>query len=334
MADIDLQDEDRAVFGRLSSTGHITHGLRRMMTQQWNQCNLCKQIIDDGRPAFAGYQENGDPSYVGACCAARLTELATPVYWSGTLDVSVEENQFLWRYMDFAKFVSMLHQRGLYFTRAGNFKDQFEGAAGLSSREIEWDQHYLDFFRSAIRTPPPGPLPPEKSAEEIDKEAEKLLEQLKGAYSNSRNLLVSCWHANDVESEALWQIYCPGSTPGLAIRTTVSGLWEATSDDPSSVIGRVHYMDFRKSFASGDQRIFCKRSSLRHEREVRAVLANDRLAPNEGRILACELGDLIEEVVVSPFAPSWFGDVVSETMLRFGRQFPMRHSEISEAPFY
>lgn len=331
---IELQQEDHAVFQRLSSTGHITHALRRVMTQQWNRCSVCKVTIDNRRPAFAGYQADGSPALVGACCSDRLTELSTPVYWSGTLDISIDENQSLWRYMDFSKFVSMLHQRGLYFTRAEKFSDRFEGAAGLSSRENEWDKHYLDFFRSAITTPPPGFSLPDKPEIEVVSEAAALLAQLKITYSQAKNLLVSCWHANDVESEALWQIYCPAATPGLAIRTSVSRLWDTTSSDRSSLVGRVHYMDFRKSFASGDQRIFCKRSSLSHEKEVRAILANDFRNPSDGKILDCDLDDLIEEVVISPFAPPWFGGVVKETVTRFGFKLRVRQSEISELPFY
>jgi hypothetical protein len=139
MSAIDFRPEDHAVFDRLKSTGRVTHGLRRMMTQKWNRCSSCNTPIEFGRPAFAGFGEDNSPAFVGACCSAQLMELATPVYWSGTLDLSINDNQLLWRYMDFAKFVSMLHEGGLYFARAGDFNDRFEGAAGLSSRESEWD---------------------------------------------------------------------------------------------------------------------------------------------------------------------------------------------------
>ncbi|WP_373083993.1 hypothetical protein [Sneathiella sp.] len=331
---IKLKTEDNAVFERLKSSGHITHDLRRVMTQQWNMCSICKQRIGEGRPAFGGYKEDKSPVLVGACCADSLAELATPVYWTGTLDLSIKDSQKLWRYMDFAKLMSMLHQGGLYFTRAENFKDRFEGAAGLSSREFEWDQHYLSFFRTALQTPPPGMVLQPKSEETIEIEAKMLLDQLKNAYSNARNSLVSCWHANDVESEALWHIYCPQETPGLAIQTTVSRLWDSVSEDQSSIVGRVHYLDYRKSFASGDQRIFCKRSSLSHEREVRAIISNDYQNPIIGKILKCELETLIEEIVISPYAPAWFKGVLTESISRFGYKINLRESELVDSPFF
>ena len=38
------------------------------------------------------------------------------------------ENERVWRYMDFTKLVSLLHSRTLYFARADKFDDPFEGS--------------------------------------------------------------------------------------------------------------------------------------------------------------------------------------------------------------
>jgi hypothetical protein len=76
---INIQRADQAVFNRLKSTGRITHGLRRVMTQQWNKCLICNHVVLGGRPVFAGYDAENTPLLVGACCAERLAELATPV---------------------------------------------------------------------------------------------------------------------------------------------------------------------------------------------------------------------------------------------------------------
>ena len=334
MSNIDIQPEDRAVFNRLKSTGRITHGLRRVMTQQWNQCATCNHLISEERPAFAGYHADGTPLLVGACCAVRLVELATPVYWTGTLNLSIEDSQPVWRYMDFAKFVAMLQQGGVYFPRADKLDDRFEGAVGLASREPDWDRFYLDFLRTAVTTAPPGHSQPELSEEHIERETRRLLKELKTAWSRARTLLVSCWHANSVESEALWRLYCPPPTPGLAIRTTVGRLWDATVHDASAIVGRVHYLDFRRSFAPGDQRIFCKRLSLSHEREIRVTLDNDGTSSLMGKTLACDLNALIDKVIISPFAPAWFGEVVSDAISKFGFAFEVQKSELLDEPFY
>jgi hypothetical protein len=319
----------------LKSTGRITHGLRRAITQQWNECVCCGNRALNGRPVFAGYDADNRPVLVGACCSGQLVELATPIYPTGTLNLSIDDVQPIWRYMDFAKFVAMLQQGGLYFPRADKLEDRFEGAVGLASREADWDRFYLDFFRKAVISPPPGYSPPVLSEEQIEKTAQRLLREMKSDALRIRSLLVSCWHANDVESEALWRLYCPPATLGVAIQSTVGRLWDATNQDTSAVVGRVHYLDFRHSFAGHQkERIFCKRLSLSHEREVRAILDNDHASPVAGRTLVCDLNALIIEVIISPFAPSWFTDVVSEVISKFGYSLHVRQSQLLDEPFY
>ena len=43
------------------------------------------------------------------------------------VDEELKEEQILWRYMDLAKFVSMLEQNTLWLARADTFKDRHEG---------------------------------------------------------------------------------------------------------------------------------------------------------------------------------------------------------------
>jgi hypothetical protein len=144
---IKIEREDQVVFDRLRSSGRISHELRHLMTVQWNACCVCRREVPEARPAFAaGYDSSGAPVFVGSCCGDRLAELATPVYWTGTLNLAVYDAQPLWRYMDFAKFTSMLLQRGLYFSRLDRLGDPFEGAAGLASRESQWGSALSQFL--------------------------------------------------------------------------------------------------------------------------------------------------------------------------------------------
>ncbi|PTQ79620.1 hypothetical protein [Nitrosomonas ureae] len=335
MGKIKILTEDRFVFDRLKSNGRITFELRRLMTQQWNICVSCNTQVEEGRPVFAGYNSQSIPLFVGACCAHKLHELATPVYWSGSLDLSLPDNVIVWRYMDLAKFLAILSQGGLYFPRAANLEDSFEGAFGLTRKESEWDNFYLDFFREAVITPPPGASMPNLSNEEVEKEAKRLLQNIKSFSLEVRNLLVSCWHRNESESEALWRLYCPPPVSGVAIRTTVGQLWNICSNENHAIVGKVHYMDFKRSFASiQNERIFQKRNSLNHEKEVRVVLQNDLKNPVYGKVLKCDLKSLVSEVVISPFAPSWLLGVLSSSIKKFGYSFDLKQSELLEQPFY
>lgn len=334
VTDIDIQPEDGAVFERTPSTGRITHRLRRLMTQQGNACSVCDRIIPRGRPAFARYEDNDTPLNVGACCGSRLNELATPIYIGSNLDLRVEDDQKLWRYMDFAKFTALLAQRCLYFPVASSFDDPFEGAAGLACRRDNWDRFYISFFKEAVRTVPGSEVRIPISDEIIESEARRLLGDLNRAALEARTRLVSYWHANNGESEALWRLYSPPNTIGVAVQTTVSALWNVLLAHPSGVVGRFHYLDYSRTCANLNDRIFFKRKSLSHEKEVRAVLANCQEKPIQGQLIACDLERLISCVVSSPFSPSWFRDVLRETITRFGFELPVQTSELLEEPFF
>jgi hypothetical protein len=336
MTGINITPDDQRVFDRLKSTGRITHSLKKLMTNQWNSCSACGGAIPKGRPVFAGYDIQANPIFVGVCCADHLSELASPTYWgvTHTLNIAVRDEQVLWRYMDFAKFLAMLKQKGLYFAKADRLEDPFEGAMGLARREEAWDSYYLEYFRRVVATPPPGSAVRDLSPQDIESSAQRLLEQLKAGNLKDRSSLVSCWHANTVESEALWRLYCPPSTAGVAIRTTARALWAATSEEPSAVVGRVHYVDFRTDYADLQERIFCKRLSLAHENEVRAVIQGNLDSSIGGRLVLCELASLIECVVVSPFAPPWFPEIAEDVTDRFGYNFEVRPSELLDQPFY
>jgi hypothetical protein len=332
---INIQAEDKAVFSRLESHGHITHKLRRLITQQWDKCSGCGSHIPAGRPAFAGYNLRCAPLFVGACCARELQELATPVYWSDKLNLSIGDNEAVWRYLDFAKFIAMLQQRGIYLSRADKFDDRFEGATGLAARQTSWDDSHLAFFRKLVVSPPEGYPIPEYTAEQVEAEANRLLKSMKGLALEARQFLVSCWHGGETEAEALWRLYSPVGTPSVAIRSTVGKLWDACAQNDEATVGRVHYVDFRRSFASiQNERIFQKRKSLSHEQEVRIVLPNEQRLQTEGKILACDLETLISEVVISPFAPSWLLDVISDVLKRYEYSLDLKQSELLEEPFF
>jgi hypothetical protein len=53
-----------------------------------------------------------------------------------------------------------------------------------------------------------------------------------------------------------------------------------------------------------------------------------------GKTLACDLNALIDKVIISPFAPAWFGEVVSDAISKFGFAFEVQKSELLDEPFY
>lgn len=283
--------------------------------------------------AYAGYAADGGARYVGACCLGEIHELATHVYWWWEADKRVEPSTVLWRYVDLAKFLQMLEEKSLFFSRADKFDDPFEGASGLASRQPEWDEFYLNFYRDAVRTPPPGGITPTEDV--VERTAQRLLTSLRqSAAHERRTTFVSCWHANSGESEALWRLYCPMGSTGVAIRTTADRLLRALAPSTQIKLGHVQYIDFRTSFAGLYDRIFWKRKSLSHEAEVRAVCTGNLSDEWSGLPVAVNLPTLIESIVPSPFAPAWFPTLLASLVRRFELEIPISDSELLAQPFF
>ena len=271
---------------------------------------------------------------MGDCCLAALSETAARYYWQARAYEIPENAATLWRYMDFAKFVGLLKDGSLYFARADTLGDRWEGAKGAITNKARWDEHYLEHFRDGYRYPPQG-VDFHLSEEQIDKEAHRLLGELRTSGEHSlRTSYVSCWHESRFESEALWRLYCPPQSSGIAVRTTFLRLRDSLGDDPHITIGRVQYIDFRLGFAGINDAIFRKRQSLSHEKEVRAVVSRRKEENALGISQPANLALLLERVVISPFAPAWFEGVLKATMARFGVEASTDASELTLEPFF
>lgn len=202
-----------------------------------------------------------------------------------------DPNTPVWRYMDFAKFVALLKSRSIYLTRVDRFTDPYEGTT--TPRTAAGIGQFLKNMGSAH-------------------DEAYVLNMLDAA---RRELFVSCWHANEHESEAMWRLYC-GDGGGVAIQTTYSALLEAVRWHQGVYIGAVSYVDYRNT-SFPDANIFYpvmhKRASFIHEREVRLV----KLSPPQldgtqelALSLSVELEGLCKAIYVSPSSPSYYFEAV------------------------
>lgn len=322
---------DRAL---AKSTGRFTPALRRLTHHSYDACGRCGARIAKPEPALAGYDADDTPIYVGYCCRDALKELASHIYWSWHADRRCASGQKLWRYMDLAKFMSLLEDRTMFFARADKLSDRFEFAAGITERQEAWEEHYKAFFREAICTVPGRIEPPPE--EDLVKDAERLLGEMRlGAERERQRTFVNCWNANSVESEALWRLYCPPPQPSVVIQTTAEALEASLGDQTDVEIGHVQYVDFKTAFAGPYERIYVKRKSLAHEAEVRAVFKRMSMEnPPAGLMVPVDLEQLVMAVVVSPFAPPWLHALLEKTMMRHGVNLPLRQSELLAEPFF
>ncbi len=320
---------------RSPATDRITPDLRRLIFENHDNCVCCEYAFQEGDTSVAGYGVGDEPLYVCSSCArTKLKEIARRTYFMARRYKVPEPTAVLWRYMDFTKYANLLSTKSLYFPSAACFDDVFEGAKGLAEHKHKWDAHYLDFFRKAIRSAPRNegdPFPTEKSIEE---NAQRLLRDIEaGGTKDRERTFISCWHESRYESEAMWKLYSTSMSHAVAIQTTVAAIYEALGKNPSVSIGRVEYVDFDAYFADINGAFWRKRKSFEHEREVRLIV-RDHHRTELGLAFPCDIPTLIQTVVVSPKAPSWFLPLVEDVTAKFGFQISIKKSRLAEEPFF
>jgi hypothetical protein len=213
------------------------------------------------------------------------------------------DDEVLWRYLDFAKFLDLLERRVLWFTRADKFEDPLEG--GLTDGETR-----------KLRSLPPPPCPYEYMSTEQSFRS--------GVQQFLSGTFVNCWCERTHESMAMWDRYRTGGSV-IALKSTVALLKEAIASFAKPVyIGRVKYIDWNDESWPNNLFAMCVRKELayQHENEVRAIFYDldqtTGVSPQSfGLGVPCELQKLMHEVVVGPREKPWVHALVESVMKRY-----------------
>ena len=217
----------------------------------------------------------------------------------------------LWRYMDFTKFVSILDKRALFFPAADKLGDPFEGSIPEANVQLH-PIVYKDLTEDQRRT------------------------LAQGLQALPRFALISCWHENIHESAAMWKLYARESD-GIAIKTDFDSFKKSFTCSENIYIGKVSYIDYKCEIIPEGNAFYLflhKRKSFAHEHEVRAINLRN---PNNYDDLAgvyyeVDLSLLIKEVIVAPFAPDWFLELVKSVTARYNFNFPVVKSTQADNP--
>ena len=213
----------------------------------------------------------------------------------------------LWRYMDFAKFVSLLSTQTLFFARADRLSDAWEGAMtrpNLNARQFD--------IRNIFE------LNQEQQAG-LTRRLSNLFECMK------KHTYISCWHENEQESAAMWKLYVTGGQ-GIAVQSTFKSLTQALGTSYPFHAGLVRYKDYNAdTFPEGNTLapFVHKRASFAHEREVRAVIQDNR---GEDEAPAAEFGIQVPADLNV--------DAVQSLLNQFGLKREVRRSSLDEDPVY
>ncbi len=266
-----------------------------------------------------------------------------------------DENASIWRYMDLARFLTILETRAMFFPSVAKLAEQdpFEGrytSKNALALRFRWENRPESDWKQ-IGIPTREAL-----------EARQLLVREKLSASHLRETVcVSCWHLGDYESDAMWKLYATVHG-GVAIRSTVARLRACFSGYEHGVfVGLVQYIDYTNAIIGlSDDFAPClhKRKSFEHERELRAatMLHGDRppdadrkpiaeepaaslrlpIQIPQGISVSVDVARLIDSVYVSPLAPGWFVELVRILCKRYettyGMALPVEHSALAAVP--
>ena len=246
-----------------------------------------------------------------------------------------DEDQSIWRYMDFTKFVSLLDKSALFFARSDKLKDEFEGSyptVTVIKRESQFKKIFEDFN-----------VEPDSSST-----VDKLCQWLKQIRSY---VAINCWNVSNQESAALWKLYLK-SNEGIAIKSNYRRLkssFNAAEDD--IYIGMVRYIDYSKQ-SIPDTNILrpfvTKRRSFEHEHELRALLYNrpstsrgshgelfmGRPFFDNGKYVPINLHELIDKIYVAPTCPDWLKELVESLLKLYSIDVQVVRSSLDEPPVY
>jgi hypothetical protein len=233
-----------------------------------------------------------------------------------------EPGTILWRYMDLAKFMSLLESRALHFSRYDQFRDSFEG---LLSRPT------LESYRQGVGF---------KDDPKLFREFERWINKLGRKYAYA-----SCWNAGPYERAVLWSNY--GST--IAIQTTADNFKACFLDAPDRelvMLAHLRYGDLSVLDMEKDnvwRPLTYKDIRYEDEHEVRAIYIDDRYrlesstgAPKpprstpKGVLAAIDPNVLIEQVFVAPGTAPWLLKLVRSICARYGIDAPVAASHLKQ----
>jgi len=229
----------------------------------------------------------------------------------------------LWRYMGFTKFVSLISSGSIFLCRADLFKDPFEGSYSKANVALR-PQVYKDMPSEQLGT---------------------MMAQMASFAKWVREwTYINCWHANEFESAAMWDLYAK-TNEAVAIETTYQKLKDAL---PEKVfLGLVKYIDYEKEWLPEGNSFYPfthKRKSFEHEKEVRAVI--QELPSKEKKVevgkqnnqpgvsVPVLLNDLITAIYVAPTAPAWLAELVTDVSIKYGLSATVRKSDLYSEPVF
>lgn len=230
----------------------------------------------------------------------------------------------LWRYMDFTKFMSLITHQKLFACRSDLFDDPYEGT---------YTRGIINYIQEL-----------KEDDNENDTKTLKLI------YDFNKKLrkatYISCWHANEFESAAMWDLYSKNDA-SVAIETTYADLKHILPSE--AYLGLVNYIDYDKeAFPIGNvfHAFTHKRKSFEHEREVRFLIQRLPFDKDNNRVdfdniitpnvipITVDINKFVKRIHLSPRSPEWMLNLLQDIVKRYSIDVEVRRSDLYTTPIY
>ena len=265
---------------------------------------------------------------------------------------AISDHVQLRRFMDLPKLLDLIAKRRIVLPPIADLQkaDPSECSvapdySGLSRKELECRIAELREFAPVELTGMPtpmellrGPFPYPTYLSHIERLSDDELRQAMWFVQYKRlseHLFCSCWYGSEMESDAMWRLYC--QQVGVVITTTVADL----KDTCRCRVAKLFEKDFKLTLAPVDyndsavcnsEPWLVKRTAFGHEHELR-LYVDYPFSPYPGFTLSVNPLSLIKQITVTPYANRWQMEAIqaasksilgeSETNARFMRSAHM-----------
>jgi hypothetical protein len=243
-----------------------------------------------------------------------------------------DESAKVWRYFTLEGFLSMLSRQALFFVKASELEDHYEGTLPKFNELLA-----QSIFRPQLPS---------------DYDFENFRRQVSESYNLFKQIiLINSWYLDEFELVSMWRV----RENGVLVESTFKHFRDSFRENQRDTvhIGTVKYMDFQTEWLpEGNlfEAFVTKRRQFQSEHEIRAVrmlpgsivglqpapgqptVPEERLDSSEilskGKYVSVDLNELISRVHVAPLADDWIVPAIRSVLSKYGVNKPVEKSAL------
>lgn len=229
--------------------------------------------------------------------------------------------QYCWRYMDFDRYVSLLLNKTMYFSALSSYTDdQFEAMCDILKLLYETNSSHKDlntlynFYKNSEYSR-------HNDCSYFSSENKrKSLAILFKRFSDST--VVNCWHKNNSQSAAMWNLYSNNVKTAVAIMVPLDNL-KSYANIYGMDFKDIKYINYNDNLPTLYDAATYKRKVYEHEKEIRLIKTinnyGKHIIDKNGLVISTggvchhypfDFNKMVDAVIVSPYAEKYFAETV------------------------